>query len=129
MPLFRVMCIGCMSIPVNQNKQIIFITCRSKKVSKKAEEPDYDSDDSDNYKSMPAPDPQASDYYHDEVDEYNIRRDKISLEGKFEPGDSSSSDNEVRCIVTVCKCDLRGSAPQTNFVTVCVFFSKLTTHW
>ena len=22
-----------------------------------------------------------------------------------------------------------GSAPQTNFVTVCVFFSKITTYW
>ena len=24
---------------------------------------------------------------------------------------------------------LRGTAPQTNFVNVCVFFSKITTHW
>ena len=95
-----------MSSPVNQDKQTIFITYRSKKGSKKTEEPDYDSDDSDNYKSMPAPDPQASDYYHDAVDEYNIRRDKISLEGRLEPGNSSSSDNEVSisgCIVIVCK--------------------------
>ncbi|XP_071807811.1 something about silencing protein 10-like [Asterias amurensis] len=65
------------------------------KQPRKADGSDYDSDDERAYKKLPAPDPDAPDYFMDEVDEFNENKDKILLEGdNKEDEDSDSEDQE-----------------------------------
>ncbi len=38
----------------------------------------YDSDDERTYSKDNQPDPQADDFYHDEVDDFHAKKDKVS---------------------------------------------------
>lgn len=59
------------------------------------EVPVYDSDDERKYKGEKVPDPTSDDYYHDEVDEFHSKRDKILLDrGVKDDDDGLDSDNE-----------------------------------
>ena len=64
--------------------------CRKSKSTKKAD--DYDSDDPSAYKGMAVPDKDSSEYYNDVVDEFNSKRNKISLDAGLEPAESSDDD-------------------------------------
>ena len=65
------------------------------KQPRKADGSDYDSDDERAYKKLPAPDPDAPDYFMDEVDEFNENKDKILLEGDNKEDEDSDSEDQV----------------------------------